>query len=233
MDRRKMMLGGIAGVTGLLVSKETLGGENEVKSNLKEDIHTLNVNNKARINELKRITDIQCMDGNWDHDPYMQGVANGLILAEAIMGNKERGFIGRPKKWLDKKENQFKIGDRVRSKKINREIEGEIIEITKSNYIASSMQRVIWNTLYLNWEKYPVYRILLEQETYPFSEKIFNEIHPVVLSYHTIDILHDLGDAAFNGLKEKGKLYEDYIWASKYQFIIQDDLERINIRKTL
>ena len=51
----------------------------------------------------KRLDDIlkvQCMNGNWNYDPYMHGMANGLILAQSIVTEKEPQFLNAPKQWL-------------------------------------------------------------------------------------------------------------------------------------
>lgn len=49
--------------------------EFEVKSKYEE--YTI----EQRIEDLKKIVDIQCSDGNWNCDEYMRGMANGLLLA--------------------------------------------------------------------------------------------------------------------------------------------------------
>lgn len=53
-----------------------------------------------RLETLKDLIKIQTSDGNWNYDPYMQGMANGMILAEAIMEEKEPVYKESPKKWL-------------------------------------------------------------------------------------------------------------------------------------
>jgi len=57
---------------------------------------------KKRINNLEDVIDIQCSNGNWNYDPYMQGMANGLLLAHHIItGYKgELIYLEAPKKWL-------------------------------------------------------------------------------------------------------------------------------------
>ncbi|MCK5538840.1 MAG: hypothetical protein KAI79_18585 [Bacteroidales bacterium] len=50
--------------------------------------------------ELKEIVDVQCTSGNWDYDPYMHGMANGLIMAQSIIENKNPIFFETPDKWL-------------------------------------------------------------------------------------------------------------------------------------
>jgi len=50
--------------------------------------------------DLKDILDIQCLDGNWNYDPYMYGLANGLIMAQSLIDEKEPIFLKTPKIWL-------------------------------------------------------------------------------------------------------------------------------------
>ena len=56
-----------------------------------------------KVKQLKEILDIQCSDGNWNYDPYMQGMANGLILAHSIITGIDPQFKEPPKEWLYKK----------------------------------------------------------------------------------------------------------------------------------
>jgi len=58
-----------------------------------------------RIKDLKEIVDIQCDDGNWNMDPYMHGLANGLILGLATVTDKDPKFKEAPEKWLSDKED--------------------------------------------------------------------------------------------------------------------------------
>ena len=53
-----------------------------------------------RIEVLKRMTDVQCEHGNWNHDPYMHGMANAMIYAVAIMCNSEPEYLNAPDVWL-------------------------------------------------------------------------------------------------------------------------------------
>jgi hypothetical protein len=55
---------------------------------------------EEQLQALRNVTEIQLTDGNWNYDYYMHGMANGLILALAIMENKEVKFLSAPKKWL-------------------------------------------------------------------------------------------------------------------------------------
>jgi hypothetical protein len=42
----------------------------------------------TRLDELRSIVSIQSSEGNWTESDYMQGMANGLILALAIMEDR-------------------------------------------------------------------------------------------------------------------------------------------------
>jgi hypothetical protein len=50
--------------------------------------------------DLQDVLNIQCSNGNWNYDPYMQGLANGLIMAKSLITKEEPVFLSAPKKWL-------------------------------------------------------------------------------------------------------------------------------------
>ena len=52
------------------------------------------------ITDLRGITETQCSSGNWDYDPYMHGMANGMILALATLEGKDPVFKDAPDVWL-------------------------------------------------------------------------------------------------------------------------------------
>lgn len=50
---------------------------------------------------------IQCSDGNWNYDPYMHGMANGLLLAQTYMAHPTGAYdaehykpLSAPERWL-------------------------------------------------------------------------------------------------------------------------------------
>jgi len=49
---------------------------------------------------LQDVINIQCSNGNWNYDPYMHGLANGLLMAQALYKGKEPQFLDGPDKWL-------------------------------------------------------------------------------------------------------------------------------------
>jgi len=55
---------------------------------------------KSKAKQLQDIIDIQCADGNWNYDSYMHGMANGLLMAQSIMDDKNPEFLDAPTEWL-------------------------------------------------------------------------------------------------------------------------------------
>jgi hypothetical protein len=55
---------------------------------------------EEKMKKLREVTKVQCEHGNWNFDPYMHGMANGLLLAVAIMEDKEPEYLEPPKEWL-------------------------------------------------------------------------------------------------------------------------------------
>ena len=53
-----------------------------------------------RISDLEKVVETQCENGNWNYDHYMFGMANGLLLALAIMRGEEPKFLNLPLAWL-------------------------------------------------------------------------------------------------------------------------------------
>ena len=52
------------------------------------------------ITTLRYLTQIQCQNGNWNYDPYMQGMANGMIFALSLFEGGEPKYLYAPKQWL-------------------------------------------------------------------------------------------------------------------------------------
>jgi hypothetical protein len=49
------------------------------------------------LKRLQRMIAIQSSKGNYDFNPYMHGVANGLILAQAILTDEVPKYLDAPK----------------------------------------------------------------------------------------------------------------------------------------
>jgi len=52
------------------------------------------------IKQIRDLRDVQGRDGNWNYDPYMQGLYNGLEFALSIMEKREPQFRNAPDQWL-------------------------------------------------------------------------------------------------------------------------------------
>lgn len=59
-----------------------------------------NIDFLSRIEVIKEMLGIQCQHGNWNYDPYMHGMANGIIFALSVMTNEDPHFLDAPEKWL-------------------------------------------------------------------------------------------------------------------------------------
>jgi hypothetical protein len=58
---------------------------------------------EAAVKCLEDLLRIQCASGNWNYDPYMHGMANGLICALACIQGKEAHYLNAPESWLKDK----------------------------------------------------------------------------------------------------------------------------------
>ena len=52
-----------------------------------------------QIRDLQDLINIQSEDGNWNYDPYMFGMLNGLICALSILTGKDPEYRTAPKIW--------------------------------------------------------------------------------------------------------------------------------------
>ena len=53
-----------------------------------------------RIKSVRHMRDVQGYDGNWNYDPYMQGLYNGLEFALSLLEVREPQFKDAPETWL-------------------------------------------------------------------------------------------------------------------------------------
>jgi hypothetical protein len=65
---------------------------NKIKSNIIADLQK----------SIQELIDIQCSDGNWNYSEYMQGLANGLILAMSCIREDEPQFKKAPEEYIFK-----------------------------------------------------------------------------------------------------------------------------------
>lgn len=52
------------------------------------------------IDLVREMRDVQGQNGNWNFDPYMQGLYNGLEFAVSLLEKREPKFKSAPEKWL-------------------------------------------------------------------------------------------------------------------------------------
>jgi hypothetical protein len=57
---------------------------------------------KEAAKELKKLKNIQGRTGNWDYNPYMHGLYNGIELALATVEGRDPEFKEAPARWLEK-----------------------------------------------------------------------------------------------------------------------------------
>jgi hypothetical protein len=66
-------------------------------------------NNKTEKEELEKLNELlntQGSSGNWDYDPYMHGMYNGMELCLSILEGRDPVFKDAPDVWLsDSKED--------------------------------------------------------------------------------------------------------------------------------
>ncbi len=55
---------------------------------------------EKQLSDIADVCDIQGRTGNWDYDPYMQGMYNGMELIRAIVENRDPVFKSAPQKWM-------------------------------------------------------------------------------------------------------------------------------------
>ena len=53
------------------------------------------------LEKLENLAKVASAPGNYNCNPYMHGMANGLILAVACIKNELPNYLDAPKHWLD------------------------------------------------------------------------------------------------------------------------------------
>lgn len=43
---------------------------------------------------------IACAGGNWNYDPYLHGMANGMILMRSVLSGEDPVYLEAPEEWL-------------------------------------------------------------------------------------------------------------------------------------
>jgi hypothetical protein len=65
-----------------------------------------------RIESVRHVRDVQGYDGNWNYDPYMQGLYNGLEFALSLIEVREPQFKDAPETWLGDIKVKYKLSSR-------------------------------------------------------------------------------------------------------------------------
>jgi hypothetical protein len=53
------------------------------------------------LDEFDELLAIQTSSGNWDYNPYMHGMANGMILMRTIISGEEPDYLDAPEHWRE------------------------------------------------------------------------------------------------------------------------------------
>jgi len=73
-----------------------------------ENVVLKNLDSAIALRNLDLAIAIQSQPGNWDYDPYMHGLLNGLLFARSCITGEEPKFYKPPEKW--KKDHLAMIG---------------------------------------------------------------------------------------------------------------------------
>lgn len=80
--------------------------------------------NDKIIEAIDSVIKTQKADGNWNYDPYMHGMLNGMLLIETIVTDKKYNPYSAPKRW--KSRNWYeRIIDKIlmRNKVVKQKVE--------------------------------------------------------------------------------------------------------------
>jgi len=72
------------------------GGSLELLKELFRELLT-----KDLVKRFDEFIDIQSQPGTWNYDPYMHGMANGMIFMRSLVTNEEPQYLEAPHSWLE------------------------------------------------------------------------------------------------------------------------------------
>lgn len=64
---------------------------------------------RQRVDRFHDLVVIQTGDGNWNYDHYMHGMANGMLLAEAVIGDVDYKPLSAPPEWLSDRDRPLPL----------------------------------------------------------------------------------------------------------------------------
>jgi len=62
------------------------------------------------LNAFDDLLKVQCSSGNWNYEPYMHGMANGMILMRSVVSGEDAKFLEAPDHWLKDLPNHLEVG---------------------------------------------------------------------------------------------------------------------------
>jgi len=71
------------------------GGSLELLTELFRELLT-----KDLVKKFDEFIDLQSQPGNWDYDPYMHGMANGMIFMKSLVTGEDPRYLETPSFWL-------------------------------------------------------------------------------------------------------------------------------------
>ena len=74
-----------------------------------------------RIALVKQMRDVQGQHGNWNYDPYMQGLYNGIEFSLSLLECREPQFKDAPETWLGDikaKRNNFNSPEAIQAAQV-------------------------------------------------------------------------------------------------------------------
>jgi len=91
MSSRRKFLATVASLLAPVTA--CFGSRNDCSQNLPEPVDDSLAD---AIENLENIMMIQLSDGNWNYDPYMHGLANGLICAHSVITGCDPNYVDAP-----------------------------------------------------------------------------------------------------------------------------------------
>ncbi len=58
---------------------------------------------KRIIENIEDVVNIQKSSGNWDYDPYMHGLLNGMLFIQSFVSGESFDPYDAPKRWTKKR----------------------------------------------------------------------------------------------------------------------------------
>jgi hypothetical protein len=55
---------------------------------------------KSKIETVNQMLEVQGKDGNWNYDPYMHGMYNGMEFVASILEDREPNYRDAPERWI-------------------------------------------------------------------------------------------------------------------------------------